>query len=473
MKSGNKLNKALKDALDGNPAPLNESQWARIESELSGKRRKPFVFWLLLLIPMLTALGIAYYSGLNKGRQEITSVTVNSNSVGTDQESKISDNAISQNNAGNQEAEPDKSTNKSNPAIQEADKSEKDNVASQHSNNNKYQETVGGGNQLLSGEPDKTPGGRNTDSGIKTGTAPAHRPVVDDPMAGSPDLYPGVYSVIANPAIKAIAVVPEVQNEVESDTKESSDSLRKRLTGKEDEDIKPKRKRFAIGFASGLSFVSTDIAAVTNEKKLHKDTRSLFEQSTRNQHSSFANVIFEWMPFKALTLGIHSGIQYRSVSNRMDIDYKLNQIPMRDMEGNISFYIPIHDTMNPPTISVRNTTAFRFVNIPLCLNYGFMAGKRDEIKVMAGLNFSLLAGSSGNTFSLNEAGVRPVGEMISNIFDMGYTGGLMYSRNVYGNFWLGTEMQMQNNRLDYDMDYGILKSRIRSYNLNLNLRYKF
>ncbi len=471
MKSGNKLNKALKDALDGNPAPLNESQWARIESELSGKRRKPFGFWLLLLVPMLMALGIAYYSGLNKGREEVGSVQGNSNSPEQLIQSNTSDKTGRETKNGNPEQELNIADGKLNPAIQ-ADKTPGNKPGSNETADSKS------GSEP---EPDFAANEESGQDKFKSGNLNdaeeepnnANSPEVADPMAGVPDLYPGVYSAISQPGLKAVIIETEQLQKVNADTRESNELLRKTLAGKDKPHIDPPAKRFAIGFASGFSIVNTEVTALTNEKKLHKDTRSLFEQSTRNQNSMFANVIFEWMPFKAFTLGIHSGIQYRSVSNRMDIDYKLNQIPFRDMEGNISFYVPIHDTLNPPTISVRNNTSFRFVNIPLCLNYSFMQGVRNEFRLSAGLNFSLLAGSSGNTFSLNEAGVRPVGEMISNIFDMGYTGGLMYSRNIYRQIWLGTEIQMQNNHLNYDMDYGILKSRLRAYNINLNIRYKF
>ena len=161
-----------------------------------------------------------------------------------------------------------------------------------------------------------------------------------------------------------------------------------------------------------------------------------------------------------------------NIASNIQMDYRLNQIPFRMPNGDILTYITLADSLSP-VIKVNNETALRYINIPVKIAYAFYIKGIHEIQLSAGTNLSLLAGSKGNTFSLNEAKTQPVGNMISNIFNAGYTGGIQYSRPIIKHWHLGCGMLIQRNRQDYNMDYGILKSKLALNNLNLTLKYKF
>jgi hypothetical protein len=231
--------------------------------------------------------------------------------------------------------------------------------------------------------------------------------------------------------------------------------------------------RFAIGFSSGFSPVRTSVSKVSNGSKLHKDTRGLFDQMNDNQRSTFINIGFDYMLLPKLSLGFSSGLQCREISNTIDLTYKLNEIPFREKNGDIQFYIHVPDSQRPPVISVRSQMTFRFVNVPFRLSYGYVFKGSNELQFSGGLNLSMLAGVKGNTFSVNEVSIKPVSETIEGFFNVGYTGGLMYSRKIYKNWWLGIETQFQRNHLKYDTGYGTLKSKTDIYNFNFNLKYRF
>lgn len=476
MKSSNRLNKALKEALDGKPAPLREAQWERLQAELGEKKEKRgFLPWFFLLMPMLLiAAGIAYYAltdhktpqtGMQENNGPRTPQVKSNDSVLKPESVQEPVNTSAETSESSERKKP---VNKAEHTLPEAEQTNASHSAGAGPSLSEPASATGSGEKMAGSteasgaavQPDPALNQDPQKKAIETERKPSERPfmlsdlqmrastlALPDPMAIPGDSSRPQETVEANPKTKVAALKP----------------------------LKPKmpaasRPRFALGLAGGFAFVNTSVSGLTNEQKLHKDTRSVFEQSTERQRSGFLNLNFDWRFFHSLNFGLSTGLQYRVIGNKMDVAYTLREVPMRGLNGDIVFYFNIGDSL---IIKAKNSTAFRFVNVPVKLSYAFMAGARTELQLSGGPNFSLLAGSSGYTISLNEGSTRPVGEMVSQLFDVGYTAGLMASRQIYKQWWLGLETQFQRNHLNYDLGYGILKSKMDTYNLSVNLRYRF
>lgn len=481
MKSSNKLNKALKDALDNNPMPLHESQWERLQKDLGKDERKPkFLYWFLIVIPMIMVLGFGYYLGReSKSDSTKSELAIVNTTVGNATKSNSNENDLNTPNQANTivEQNPNSSNtskNNSTNTTQNISANNNSNTAESNTNNTSS-------NQNNSNTFSESPESNSNENQVNTQNSS------NENLNSSTDIIANgenevniqdmespiqVYSMMNYPKKKEFKWNNKDDDPIKFSFVDYKESFKKSSKDKKITDD-PERTFFALGFASGFSLVSTEVSGISNSEKLHKDTRSLFEQSTENQHSYYLNVNFEWLPFKNFNFGLNTGIQYIEVSNDMDIKYKLNQIPFRMPNGDISFYIPISDSMNPPTIQVKNRATYRFVNVPLKIGYTFPLGSKQEIGLSGGINMSFLAGTKGNTFSLNEASVQPIKEIITNVFNVGYMGSVMYSRQVYKQWWIGAEYQFQRNNLKYDMDYGILSSKLKVNAINLNFRFKF
>lgn len=488
MKSSNKLNKALKDALDNNPMPLHESQWERLQKDLGKDEKKPkFLYWFFVLIPMIMVLGIGYYLGRESNsdstKSELAIVNTNngnaseSNSNEMELDTHIQSNANAEQNPNSSSESNSNSTNtiQNKPANSNNTTSESNTIntnSNQNNSSNSSESNVANTNDKDVSTQNSLNGTQNTTNGTQNSSSDIVANGENVIINQENELPIHVFSVLSYPRKKDFKWNSKDEDPLKLSFFENKEGSKKTSKGKKNS-IDPERTFFALGFATGFSLVSTEVSGISNSEKIHKDTRKLFEQSTENQHSYYLNVNFEWTPFKSLNFGLNTGIQYIEVSNDMDIKYKLNQIPVRLPNGDISFYIPISDTMNPPTIQVKNRATYRFVNVPFKIGYTFPLGSRQEIGLSGGINMSFLAGTRGNTFSLNEASVQPIRESIANIFNVGYMGSVIYSRQVYKQWWIGAEYQFQRNNLKYDMDYGILNSKLKVNAINLNFRFKF
>jgi hypothetical protein len=478
MKLGNNINKGIKEAFSGHTVPLRDAQWERIQKELNApSKKKPFIFWPFILIGVLVSAGILIQyvnrdakiavdeqlAQVDVSKLEITEPQIQNRSEEENTDSTLKENEVqkTESNESSNTVANDAKQSRSNHKSPINKKSKKENQIEKYSEPHsiinsevieaKSETTLGQGSigivQMVKQEESLT-------------------------QIGPEQVYEAANLKYKWP-LSELSTLPLMVSEVEK-VKAPLPIDSSFYKVKE----KPRRKNlFALGFATGVSTVSTKIEGISNEQKLHKDTRNLFEQSTQNQQTQFLNLTFDYLFFARFGIGLSTGLQYRSISSAVDISYRLNQIPLRMPNGDILTYYTAPDSMSP-LIKVNNKTALRYINIPIKLTYTFNIKRIHEIQLSGGTNFAILAGSKGNTFSLNDASTQPVGNMISNLFNAGYTGGIQYSRPIMrkaplDHWYLGCAFQYQKNRQDYNMDYGILRSNVLAYNIAFNLRYKF
>lgn len=236
------------------------------------------------------------------------------------------------------------------------------------------------------------------------------------------------------------------------------------------ENIQP---RFAIGFSTGLGTTNFKVNNISNASKVHKDAESLFNQSNANSKTMHLNFNLEWYPLQSAKLGFAAGFQYRSITQNMNINYKYNQIAFRDTTDNILGYIFIPDSSKPVIYHVQGVNKLNYFNIPLRVIYAMPINNKNEILFSGGMNLSFLTKANGESFSVNTAEFSKLSALYKNKVNIGWTLGVQYSYNVYRQWWLGVETQFQQNRYNYFVDYGLIRSRIKITNYNMAVRYKF
>ncbi len=253
----------------------------------------------------------------------------------------------------------------------------------------------------------------------------------------------------------------------------NKDSLNKNSKGKNNDNEVTQRKKFAIGFSSGISPVNVKVAGIENSNKVHKDARTLFDQANSNSGSFYANLNFDWYLLKNFSLSFNTGIQFRQIQQQVNIDYKFNEIPFTGVDNSITGYLHVDDSANPVIYHIHGLNTLNYVNIPLKFGYTIPINKKSEIILTSGLNLSIMTKAKGEGFSFKDAEFRPLSTFYENKINAGLIGGLQYGRLIRGPWWFGLEAQWQQNRYNYNAGYGVIKSKINIANYNICLRYKF
>ncbi|MEZ4804553.1 MAG: outer membrane beta-barrel protein [Bacteroidia bacterium] len=462
MKSSNKLNNALRNALKEKPGELHESQWERIQSELNQKKKKGILPWLLLLIPVvLISIVSGYFIGKNSGRTELATETKQSEILNTDSNDLSKD--LSKPNSLEVEKMSDELLDESDKQVENIKKNQ---IATQAETNenprtlaNKSDKAA---SKTISNKEDKE-ANENRVPNLERNKG-EHISVVQ--ALSMAEMKRQQELEIAN--VSGIDLIEDkLTDTFTKDTTEENGKNDKKSGNSDDE------SRFAIGFSTGFSPVTSKLIELSNVSKLHQDTRKVFEQSNDRQNSLFAKFTFDYKLSKAFNLGIGSGIEYRQVYNSSQIDYTLNEIPFREVNGDILFYIHVDDSMNPTRIQMKQQNVLQYINIPLQVSYSFPIKKGSEVAIQAGVNLALLAKSKGQTFDLNGSQILELKDMINTKASLGYIMGLQYRREIFEHWWLGGEILFQDNGQNYNLGYGSLRSRIQMRNINLNLHYKF
>lgn len=483
MKSNNKLNKAFKDALDGHPEPLRDAQWERLRAELDEKRqKKPFPWIFVLAAVLMVGIAAGYFIGFRSNDSINGQISENKefNSRNSSPENPLNEkmeNEISQNpvqnvfdsllgvNQSNQlDQHRSENSNARSNALNDRNtmvsdnRNDYENPLSSHNNSSNPFKTLSEPEKEISNSKDDVDSDYISDENES-----------DQTDSGDDGRNPTVEPLLRNENEIGKRDSVKVSNDIAK--LDDKDSIKKNKTKEENDPDDKGKGKFVLGLCSGVTMVSTKVVGFSNEENLHKETRSVFENAFERQQSRFFNFSFEWYFSKNIGLKLNTGLQYRSVNTNVDFDYKLKEAPFRDAEGKILTYITLPDS-NAMTFRLQDKIGFKMVSLPIQLGYLVPITRKSEVMISGGITLSALLGTSGHTLSIDELSVKPVGEMLTRKFNVGYAGGLMYSYNIYKNWWLGLETQIQSSRMDYDMYYGVLKSRINVNSFNLNLRYK-
>ncbi len=465
MRQDNKLNKALKNAFEGHMEPLRDEQWSRLTVELGGKKTKKRVLpWFFLSVVLaISCLGIGYWIGKGwhgqTGHQPATEVYRGPETGG----SPGTEDAYA---AGKNGAESSEGRHNSSGGNGPQMHDQASSTQAGHSANDRNKRPGQNRWNASRSETDATEDGEEYGTGRHTGTDPDHEVegIYELPEGFEPEL-----TLMHMPIRKFNAGAIK------------EDDIQAGLTGKLREERKkdwPKLgpvhyNRLAIGFSTGISPVKFSIAEIEHPEKVHKDLPQLFETATGRSSSFFGNLNIDIGISENFPLSISTGLQYRRISQEVDMDYTRKEIPWREPDGRIIGYF--RDTTGKVKIQHSGTNYLNFVHMPLKLAYTLTPGlrKKNEFQISGGLNFSFLAASRGKTFDLTEYKTVSLKDNIRSALNSGWSAGLRYNRHVYRSWWLGLEAQRQQNILKYDVGYGLLKSKVTISNYNLHLQYKF
>jgi hypothetical protein len=459
MKQENKLNKALKDALHGQAEPLQEAQWERLSAALGEEKpkRKFFPWFIMFSAIVVVSMAAGYWLGRSADQKEEIAVQANTQNTEKRNESakptdientkggeNNSTSGISGNNSGSVNA-PANNNNDANTrnADNTAQSSGNDEGGERGYARDRSGSLAGSG--LKDTSRKTNPGNGETGSGNENELS-FKLPPMQLKYIRVPRIHDSLpLRIVMNERIKR----PEIHKNADQGTVKS---------------------RRAFSFSSGYSPVSFKISAVRNDEKLHKDSRTIFEQSNRNSRSWFANAGFEWKPFRNRNFIFATGLQFRQIVQDVNFRYDLTEIPLRDSTDAILGYIP---GGIPITFEYTSKNYLSFLNIPLKAGFAFPIGKKNELQLTGGLNIAAIVGANGKTFSISEYEFKSLRESYKKPVSVGVIGGLGFSRNIYKAWWLGAEAQWQQNTLNYDAHYGIIRSRINVSSYNLQFRYKF
>lgn len=529
MKQNNRLNKALHEALRDHPEPLHEAQWERLRADLDRDKKRKFP-WFFLLTGAVLLASISTYILINTSSVPDHQLSVQSNTtesgsqnatqsnpdsteqIGSSQQSPASGAQNSDNSkstapvsgnghAGNGSGVISNPNNQPNKPIQSNSNPSQSNSNSSHSNQHggsgSSPVNASGNPDITADLPAKNPITNNPtqnrepldkkshgkeNSNDQTDSANDSRKITDNT---NPDLPKTMQGKSVEPgSVDSHKPADDTQSgdsskiktnstaDAQTDDKKGDKSNVNKNPGKSPgnggNDDKPSRMVF--GFTGGISLATTKIVDLTNQKYFHKDTKKVFEENNQHQTSTFFNFSFEYK-LKNFGLRFNSGLQYRSIYNSVNYDYRLNEVPWRNADNSIDTYFRVPDS-SAMSFKINSKQALRFITIPLQLSYGFKLSEKYEMILNAGLNLSALVGAKGNALDLVNYETTSVSSMIKQKFTFGYTGGLQISRQLYNNWWLGLEANLGTINLAYNLGYGDLKSRIFNRSLSFQLRYK-
>ncbi len=492
MKENNKLNKALKDALQGQPEPLHEAQWERLSAALGGKKSKMrfFPWFMIVAIVALGSLALGYWLGQDSSQNKvIVSQEVNSDQpdlTGSSRSHAENDiNPKEQESAQDDQSKLNSSQSPVQGSIAESEEGEEhsekteDNNQQDQAGKDKQNPTFAGSSGSPNGKPSKH-AGTGVDLGSSSGkhTTPDKVTPQDTNKLKKWNEHK-YFSDVSELEFK----LPPLQL-MKLPVKKIKDTL-PLLVDVQKNALKPQvpkkpgsptieQSRFALSLSSGLSNVAYKVARMENSEKLHKDAKSVIEQFNSGSRSYFGNLGFEWMISKQVPLVFSTGFQYRQISQDVNFNYDWKERPFREKDGTILFYVSDSVSLFP-TFKYVGRNSMDFISLPLKVGYRFPIGKKNEFQLTGGLNLSMVTKAKGSFFSINEGQpeFKPLAESYKKTINVGLIGGFMYSRNIYKPWWLGVEALWQQNSLNYDAKYGMIKSRINVSNYNINLKYKF
>lgn len=505
MKSDNsKLNQSLRDALKDHPEPLSNHQWDRIQASL-GERKKRGFPWIFVALLVFVSSMIAFTLGYLTGDRSLASdtqvkqPTLQSPEVGRQQQpndtsmfNSISDASLPNNTSlNNQVAGPATS---SSPAIR---------PSSSHSAG--LADAGTSSRQAPSGNPGRTSSSTSRENpagsdlaGNPAATQGASAATGPEPTKGG-DHTQNAGDTKSKPELNSTALADQTtenkdtlknQNLIseKSQTNPSNTDLEKDSKTKDNDNAEtksPKKKkqrksdlselfndRLTLGLRFGPSVFKSGVGDFSNTKTVHKDTRDLFENGISDRKSSNIDLMLQFRIVKGLQLGFNTGVQVRTLSEKRTYNYTLKDIPFRDNDSAILFYVTNKDSTNLLKFNSVEQISYRFVSIPLVFNYDFKLGRSSALNTGLGLNLNWVTGLKGQMVNVNEFKYESTSQLIKKRFYTGWNVRLGYSHQLYKRLWAGFDIGLQRNSMKYDLSYSTFKTAFTFTNYNFCLYYK-
>jgi hypothetical protein len=486
MKSGNNVNKALKEALQNYPVPLNESQWDRISGDLGKKKNKKPFFWLSIFSAVIVLISMLFYGLSDSNKSEFSQYLAQNQSqlqteittqTETDHpESNISNTESSQNQI-TERGELSESNvlpaNSNTPnASQEQNKQSRDELENAKNTSSSINST--NNNRPTENQKDKQESNdlnQNNDRAMVF--EPNNPSLIESPFS--------FQSVLNHYIMSYLLLKPEFAAPYEIQQKnENFDWFKANLAkntskassnNSNDKPTKDSSKNsIAIGLMYGISMVNSK-SNIDNQNSLHKDTREVFDAAAKNQTSNFLKVTLDIPLTKRFNLGLNSGFQYRYVAQEANYNYSYDSIPFRDVDNRVLFYLPNKDSSNLK-INGRYKNVYQYLNIPLSFTYRLPLNSRNEFLLGAGMQFNMVLKNKGQLFDLNDEGFKDNSEFLKTTSNFGWMGSLEYSRQLQDHWWLGLGMGIQNQNLKFASENGYINNTLKFNSFHLHLRYK-
>ncbi len=443
MNSKSNLQNALKNAFENHEVPLRESQWHRLEGVLVNTKPKwrIFPFFVAFLLVGITSIAtyfltlkfsIAPISVANETSIPLEDPTNNEASIPKRSIQPFVNAKIANSNLRNTQYKTNQYSIQKQLLLKQGDYNTKQKVIP---NASKPSDPV----LLLADNSKSTDNTLKEDSEISTNSENTNL----------------------------------IENNDSEPVEESLDSV-KPVNDPREKEKEPKQNkpsRMVVSVSAGYSKMNTKIIDIENESMLHKDTRSLFEQSNKDSKSFFFNLGMDYSLLPGLNLGLNTGIQYLRINTPVNVNYRITEVPFYNIDGTILGYYNA-DSANVIELKTASENISNFINIPLRLNYAIPLNFKNEILLTAGANFMAIVGATGKDVALNESQIKPLSKKTYSQFSAGFLGGVQYSHQLKDPWWLGVETQWSSNKLSFKTGPGSINTHLNGYRLNLILKYK-
>lgn len=445
MNSKSNLQNALKNAFENHEVPLRESQWHRLEGVLINTKPKwrIFPFFITLCLVGITSITTYYLT---------VKYSITSNPVLLKTSILSSDQVQNKNATSSQTILSDQSAIQLIPNRSDKFRSNSNFTYQKPKFINKQNETTIGKNIYKNPSDHKNP-----------------TLLTENSSSMESSEYSETITEIKEDNISKNDIFEEDDLALNKDDEALAPPMDPREKEKDSKPIKP--SRMALSVSAGYSKMNSKIIDIENETKLHKDTRSLFEQSNLNSKTFFFNLGVDYSLLPGLNLGLNTGVQYLRISTPVNINYRITEVPFYNIDGTIIGYYKA-DSANTIELSTSTNNISNFVNIPLRLNYTIPINFKNEILITAGANFMAILGATGKDVALNESQVKPLSKKSYSQFSAGFLGGIQYSHQLKDPWWLGFETQWSSNKLNFKTGPGSVNTQLSGYRLNLILKYK-
>ncbi|NUM31949.1 MAG: hypothetical protein HUU47_06460 [Bacteroidetes bacterium] len=461
MSKQNNLQNSLKRAFDDFEAPLKEAQWQRLEGELGGlnktKKWRFFPYYFIAVLLLLVGSGILSYFIIYKNNNfDSSKYSINKNYKFESQQNSSNENLTKQ--------QIDKNKNLFETQKGSIDLNSKLNA---HNSDTSFKQRnkvlLKNNKNIILSEVNKIDDEKNETKHSKENEKIE---VKDTNIAITND------TLIDN---EDIVITDDSKNEGKSEFDKTEDLKNKKQDSTQivkPREIKNKSKaKYVLSLSTGYSNMNVKVTSIENISKVHKDTRKIFEMSNQNTKTLFINFGFDCNVFKGFNVGLNTGFQYLHISQPVNFEYRMFEIPFYDIDRNIIGYIR-KDSATADLFKSTTTNKTSFIKIPLRFNYSIPLNLKNEVLITAGTNISTVISARGNVISINEGKVKPLSRQMYGKLNFGFLGGMQYSRKLKNNWWIGVENDWQINRELFKNGPEKIKNRLSGYNFNLILKYK-
>ncbi|MBO6517733.1 MAG: hypothetical protein JJ975_14405 [Bacteroidia bacterium] len=233
--------------------------------------------------------------------------------------------------------------------------------------------------------------------------------------------------------------------------------------------IGPPSSKWQLGLQSGilLSWQKTRAANAQSSEYVHTDYLKQLHQA-QSPSLGFQTNLF--VSYKALKIGgIRSGLTITQFGNSGTYNFRLDSIPVYDLDNTIAGYVPASDTME--TIQGSSGQSFAYLGIPFGFQTSLWSGRNFQVLLTPSAQLEFLIDQKGSVLNeLDLTDIKAINRNDLNLVNFSYSFELTCLKRLNDRMTLGGSLNFVQkvspfNKLDYYRTYG------RGIGLNFNLLY--